>query len=116
MDKKAKRLKRKIRVRKKVFGTEAKPRLCIFRSSRYTYAQIINDDKGEVLINSNTKSLDLGSLSSGCKDAAKKLGEKIAQDAKEKNIDSVVFDRNGFVYHGRVAAVCEGAREGGLKV
>ena len=116
MDKKAKRLKRKIRVRKKITGTEAKPRLCVFRSSRYTYAQIINDEKGEVLANCNTKSIDVGSASSGCKDAAKKLGEEIAKLAKDKNIESVVFDRNGFIYHGRVAAVCEGAREGGLKV
>lgn len=116
MDKKAKRLKRKIKIRKKISGTDAKPRLCVFRSSKYTYAQIISDESGQVLANSSTKSLDVGKASTGCKDAAKILGQEIAKIAKDKKIESVIFDRNGFIYHGRVAAVCEGAREGGLKV
>ena len=116
MDKKASREKRKIRVRKKVQGSAARPRLCVFRSTRYIYAQLIDDDEGKVLGAATSKSIDAGSSSMGGKEAAKKVGMEIAKIAKTKSIDSVVFDRNGYLYHGRIAAVCDGAREGGLKV
>lgn len=116
MDKKASREKRKVRVRKKVNGSQARPRLCVFRSTRYTYAQLIDDAEGTVLGAATTKSIDSGGASIGGKEAAKKLGLEIAKLAKAKNIEAVVFDRNGYLYHGRVAAVCDGAREGGLKV
>lgn len=109
------RLKRKQRVRKRVRGTDAKPRLCIFRSLKYTYAQLVSDESGKVFGSASTKGLSAGERSSGSADAAKVLGQKIAEIAKEKNISSVVFDRNGYVYHGRVAAVAEGAREAGLE-
>jgi large subunit ribosomal protein L18 len=106
--------KRQRRVRKKITGTQTRPRLCVFRSSKYTYAQLISDDEGKVIASTSSKVIGGKSLSG--KGAAKKVGEKIAELAKEKQIESVVFDRNGYLYHGRVAAVCEGAREGGLQV
>ena len=106
------RLKRKTSVRKKVRGTDEQPRLCIYRSLRYTYAQLISDESGNVLASASTKGLASGAS----KEGAKELGAKIAGIAKEKNIEKVVFDRNGFLYHGRVAAVAEGAREGGLTI
>lgn len=116
MDKKASREKRKVRVRKKISGSAARPRLCVFRSTKYTYAQLIDDSEGKIIVAATTKSIDAGSSSTGGKDAAKKVGLEIAKLAKTKNIEAVVFDRNGYLYHGRVAAVCDGAREGGLKV
>ena len=110
------RVKRKVRVRKQVRGTDLKPRLCVFRSLRYIYAQLISDESGKVLGAVSTKALDLGGKSPGSKEGAKLVGLKIAGLAKEKNIATVVFDRNGYVYHGRVAAVADGAREGGLEL
>lgn len=109
------RLNRKFRIQKKVRGTEERPRLCVFRSHKYTYVQIISDDKGEILASATTKSLDKAAKSTKSKESAKALGLKIAEIAKSKKIDKVVFDRNGYVYHGRIAAVAEGAREGGLQ-
>ena len=108
------RLKRKQRVRKRVRGTDAKPRLCVFRSLKYTYAQLISDESGKVFGSASTKGLSAGESSTGGVDSAKALGQKIAEIAKEKKISSVVFDRNGYIYHGRVAAVAAGAREAGL--
>jgi large subunit ribosomal protein L18 len=113
---KAIRDRKRKRVRKKIVGTNARPRLCVFRSLRYTYAQLISDDDGKVLASVSSRSLETDGKARGGKDAAKKVGEQIAALAKEKQIESVVFDRNGYIYHGRVAAVCEGAREGGLQV
>ena len=112
------RLRRKARVRATIQGTQEKPRLCVFRSLRYTYAQLISDDDGKVLASASTKTLEQSggeSKSLSSKDSAKALGMKLAELAKEKNVSKVVFDRNGYVYHGRVAAVAEGAREGGLE-
>ena len=109
------RIKRKKRVRKKILGSAESPRLSVFRSLKYTYAQIICDDTATVLAASSTKMIVEKDTSTGSRAGARALGLKIAELAKEKDIDTVVFDRNGYLYHGRVAAVAEGAREGGLK-
>lgn len=108
------RLRRQKRVRKSVTGTNVKPRLCVYRSLQYTYAQLISDESGLVIGSATTRTLDVGDKGRGSVESAKVLGEQIAKIAKEKSITHVVFDRNGYVYHGRLAAVAEGAREGGL--
>ena len=111
---KAQRLHRHKRVRGKVSGTPERPRLNVFRSETNIYAQIIDDTKGITLVAAN--SLEKGFECEGTKsDAAKKVGMIIAERAKAKGIDTVVFDRGGYVYHGRVKALAEGAREGGLQ-
>lgn len=108
------RLKRKRRIRVNIRGTEERPRLCVFRSSKYTYAQLISDETGTVITSASTKGLSVeGSKRSV--EMAKELGKKIAELAKEKKVERVVFDRNGYIYHGRVAAVAAGAREAGLQ-
>jgi large subunit ribosomal protein L18 len=107
------RKKRKIRIRKKVFGSPERPRLVVFRSNRHIYAQIIDDVKGHTL--AAYSSLNLGENVTLTKETAKKVGMGIAKIAREKNIEKVVFDRNGYLYHGRVKALADGAREGGLK-
>ncbi len=109
------REKRRQRIRNRVRGTEQKPRLCVFRSNRYTYVQLISDESGTVLASASTKVMEQTEKSAGSAVSAKALGLKIAELAKEKNLQQIVFDRNGYVYHGRVAAVAEGAREGGLQ-
>jgi large subunit ribosomal protein L18 len=110
------RLKRQIRVRKKVRGTTERPRLNVFKSSRHIHAQIIDDISGVTLVAASTISPDIKSdlAYSGNVEAAKKVGAAIARKAIEKNIVSVVFDRNGFLYHGRVKALADAARENGL--
>ena len=114
INKKAMRLKRHIRVRGKVSGTAERPRLNVFRSNANIYAQIIDDVNGVTLVSANT--LEKGfEGSTGNAEAAKKVGVTLAERAKAKGIEEVVFDRGGYVYHGRVAALAEGAREGGLK-
>jgi len=106
------RKKRHNRIRSKINGTAARPRLVVFRSLNYTYAQLINDENGTVLGSSS----DLKSKEKSSKvEKATKIGEEIAKVAKEKKIIEVLFDRNGYKYHGRVKAVAEGARSGGLK-
>ena len=111
---KAQRLHRHKRVRGKVNGTSERPRLNVFRSETNIYAQIIDDTKGITLVSAS--SLEKGFECEGTKtDAAKKVGEAIAERAKAKGIDTVVFDRGGYLYHGRVKALAEGAREGGLQ-
>lgn len=105
------RLKKKIRIRKVVSGSEERPRLCVFRSSKHIYAQIINDSTHKTVL--TISSLTLDSKSAG-KELAKEVGIKVAQEANKKGIKQVVFDRNGFIYHGRVQSLAEGAREGGL--
>ncbi len=107
--------RRRVRVRKKIRGTNERPRLCVYRSSRYIYAQLISDETGSVLGAASTRKLELDNASPGSTAGAKVLGTKIAEIAKEKSISTVVFDRNGYLYHGRVAAVAEGAREAGLE-
>lgn len=110
------RQKRQVRVRRKVRGSQERPRLCVFRSAKHIYAQIIEDTSGVTLVSISTvaKSVagDLKTL--GNVDAAKLVGKQIAEQALAKNITQVVFDRNGFLYHGRVKALADAAREAGL--
>ena len=113
-NKKAMRLKRHIRVRGKISGTAQCPRLNVFRSNANIYAQLIDDVNGVTLASANT--LEKGfEGATGNAEAAKKVGLVLAERAKAKGIEVVVFDRGGYLYHGRVAALAEGAREGGLK-
>ncbi len=113
-DTNAQRLKRHKRVRSKISGTPERPRLNVFRSETNIYAQIIDDVAGSTLVSAS--SLEKGFTCDGTKtDAAKKVGQLVAERAKAKGIDTVVFDRGGYVYHGRVQALAEGAREGGLQ-
>ena len=111
---KAQRLHRHKRVRGKVSGTPERPRLNVFRSETNIYAQLIDDTKGVTLVSASSLEKGFEGPGSNC-EAAKKVGEAIAQRAKDKGIDTVVFDRGGYLYHGRVKALAEGAREGGLQ-
>lgn len=113
-DSNAARIKRHKRVRAKIFGTPERPRLCVFRSAKHIYAQIIDDVNGKTLVSASTMEKSFTEYG-GNADAAKKIGELVAERALKAKIDTVVFDRGGFVYHGRVKALAEGAREGGLK-
>jgi large subunit ribosomal protein L18 len=110
------RKKRQVRVRRKVKGSPERPRLCVFRSAKHIYAQIIEDTSGTTLASSSTVVKELGASlkSSGNVDAAKQVGKMIAEQALAKNITQVVFDRNGFLYHGRIKALADAAREAGL--
>lgn len=112
-DKNSVRVRKHLRVRKKVNGTSETPRLCVFRSNKHIEAQIIDDTKGITLVSSSSLALKLERGNNV--EAAKKVGEDVAKKALEKGIESVVFDRAGYIYHGRVAALAEGAREAGLK-
>ena len=105
------------RIRKKISGTNLRPRLAVFRSARHIYVQAIDDDQGNTLGCSSTLAIQksLKKIYSGNKEAAKAVGAEIAKILLEKSISSVVFDRGGFVFHGRVQALAEGAREAGLK-
>ena len=114
MNKNADRRIRHERVRKKVFGTSVKPRLCVYRSTNYIYAQIIDDVNGVTLAAAASNEKDFEGAT-GNKEAARKVGKLVAERAKAKGIDTVVFDRGGYIYHGRVAELAEGAREGGLE-
>ena len=110
----AQRVKRHARVRGKISGTPERPRLSVFRSESNIYAQIIDDVAGNTLCAASTVEKDFEGFG-GNVEAAKKIGNKIAERALAKGIETVVFDRGGYVYHGRVQALAEGAREGGLK-
>jgi len=110
---KAQRIKRHRRVRAKISGTPECPRLNVFRSDLHIYAQVIDDTTGNTLCSASTVEKSFEGFG-GNVDAAKKIGNIIAERAKAKGIEKVVFDRGGFVYHGRVQALAEGAREGGL--
>lgn len=107
------RKKRKMRIRKKINGTAERPRLVVFRSSKHIYAQLIDDLAGATLASASTLSLEGDNIRLNVENA-KLVGKKVAEEAIKKSITSVVFDRNGFVYHGRIKAVADGAREGGL--
>lgn len=106
------RTRRQTRVRRSVRGTAEIPRLTIFRSNKHMYAQVISDETGQTLAASSTLKVGSGS---GNRGAARKVGEQIGELCKERNIERVVFDRNGFLFHGRVKEVAEGARAAGLK-
>ena len=110
----AQRLKRHKRVRAKISGTPETPRLNVFRSEANIYAQIIDDTKGVTLVSASSLDKDVEGYG-GNKTAAEAVGKLLAKRALEKNIENVVFDRGGYLYHGRVKALAEGAREGGLK-
>lgn len=113
-DKNAARLKRHIRVRGKISGTAECPRLAVYRSNKHIYAQIIDDVKGATLVSASSLEAGFEGIGSN-KDAAKKVGKMVAERAVQKGIEVVVFDRGGYIYHGRVSELAEGAREGGLK-
>ena len=116
MKKNASRVRRKKSIRKKLFGTSERPRLSVYRSNKHIYAQVIDDVNGKTLASMSTSSeLIRGEITEKKKtEAAELVGQKIAEKCKELSIKTVIFDRNGFIYHGRVKAVAEGAREGGL--
>ena len=110
----AQRMKRHSRVRSKISGTPERPRLSVFRSENNIYAQIIDDVAGSTLVSAST--VEKGFEGNGSNiEAAKKIGAKVAERALQKGIEEVVFDRGGYIYHGRVQALAEGAREAGLK-
>lgn len=111
------RLKRKKRVRKKIFGTEERPRLSVFRSARHIYAQVVMDTEGKTVVSASTldREVQAHPKFESKTDAAGFVGKLVAQRALDKGIGRVVFDRNGFSYHGRVRAIADGAREGGLR-
>ena len=112
--KEARRKKIKSRIRGKVHGTAERPRLSVFRSNKEMYVQLINDENGTTLASSSTRDKDFAK-SGNKQDQSKQVGLSIAAKASDKGISVVVFDRGGYLYHGRVKAVAEGAREGGLK-
>jgi len=116
MERRESRKKRQVRVRRKVKGSPDRPRLCVFRSAKHIYAQIIEDTTGTTLVSASTVVKEVGGdlPSSGNVAAAKQVGKKIAEQALSKNITQVVFDRNGFLYHGRIKALADAAREAGL--
>jgi len=111
------RQRRKLRIRNKISGTTERPRLSVFRSARHIYAQVVDDTQGRTLASASTLSPDLRGTLGGDKklDAAKKVGALVAKICIEHQIDKVVFDRNGYLYHGRVKALADAAREAGLK-
>jgi large subunit ribosomal protein L18 len=110
------RLKRKSRIRKNLSGTSARPRLSVFRSARHIYAQIVDDLQGITLVAAGTLSPEIKDKLGGLKkkDAAREVGKLLADKAKSKGIEQVVFDRNGFLYHGRIKSLADSCREHGL--
>ncbi|HJV47047.1 MAG TPA: 50S ribosomal protein L18 [Bacillota bacterium] len=116
-DKNQIRKKRHLRVRNKLEGTTIRPRLNVFRSSKHIYAQVIDDAQGVTLASASSLDAELkdGITNGGNVDAAKKVGELVAKRALEKGLSEVVFDRGGYLYHGRIQALADGAREAGLK-
>jgi len=110
------RSRRKVRIRKKLVGSLERPRLVVYRSNRYIYAQVIDDTTGQTLVSSSSLVLaKAGEPLKADKEAATKVGKDLAAKALERQITAVVFDRNGYIYHGRVKALADGARDGGLK-
>ncbi|HRZ86373.1 MAG TPA: 50S ribosomal protein L18 [bacterium] len=111
------RTRRHHRIRSKVNGTEARPRLCVFRSLKHVYAQLVDDNKGITIASASTLDSSFGEDKKSRSNIkfAKEVGKKIAQIAKEKNISEIVFDKSGYKYHGKIKAIAEAARESGLK-
>ena len=107
------RMRRRIRVRKQVSGTGVRPRLCVYRSNRYIYAQVIDDDAGATMASASSQEQDLRSRSL-TRETAAQVGSLIAERARSAGVERVVFDRGGYSYHGRVKALADAAREGGL--
>lgn len=115
VDRKLSREARHLRVRKKISGTTERPRLAVYRSSKNIYAQIIDDVTGRTLVSASSLDKDFALKAGSNKDASKAVGEIVAKRALEKGIKEVVFDRGGYVYHGRIQVLAEGAREAGLQ-
>ncbi|MBP3730832.1 MAG: 50S ribosomal protein L18 [Mailhella sp.] len=110
------RKRRKVHIRKKISGTSERPRLVVYRSNMHIYAQVVDDTIGETLVATSTLSMSKAGQKASCNKAgAESVGKEIARLALENDIHKVVFDRNGYLYHGRIKAVAEGAREGGLE-
>ena len=114
VDTNKKRIKRHKRVRGKIFGTAQKPRLCVFRSLKNIYAQVIDDENGKTLASASSLDKEFNQYG-GNKEAAKLVGQAVAKAALDKGITEVVFDRGGYIFHGRVQELADGAREAGLK-
>ena len=114
IDTNKKRIRRHKRVRGKIFGTAQKPRLCVFRSLKNIYAQVIDDENGKTLASASSLDKEFNQYG-GNKDAAKLVGQAVAKAAMDKGITEVAFDRGGYIFHGRVQELAEGAREAGLK-
>ena len=114
VDKNRKLAKRKAHIRKRISGTPERPRMTVFRSNLHMYVQVIDDVTGNTLVSASTVEADLRGLKNNVADAAK-LGEVVGKRLLEKNIDTVVFDRNGYIYHGIVKAIADGARAAGVK-
>ncbi|MCL5980980.1 MAG: 50S ribosomal protein L18 [Firmicutes bacterium] len=116
-DKNVARKRRHLRVRKKLAGTQVRPRLNVFRSLQHIYAQIVNDEQGQTLVAASSleASVSAGRNSCGNKECARQVGKLVAERALEKGIKTVVFDRGGYLFHGRIKELAEGAREGGLE-
>lgn len=114
-DRNANRIARHKRVRNKVSGTTSVPRLCVFKSNAHIYAQVIDDLKGTTLVSASSLDKDLGLEHTGNKEAAKAVGTLVAKKAIDAGIEHVVFDRGGYIYHGKVKELAEAAREAGLK-
>ena len=112
----AARIRRQVRGRKKIAGTAARPRLVVSRSSRHLFVQVVDDTVGKTVASASTMEADLRSFDGDKTAKAKRVGELVAARAKDAGIEAVVFDRGGNKYHGRVAAIAEGAREGGLSL
>lgn len=110
----AARVRRQVRARKKLVGSAERPRLVVFRSSRHVFVQVVDDAAGTTIASASTMEADLRALDGDKTAKAKRVGELVAERAKAAGIDAVVFDRGGNKYHGRVAAIADGAREGGL--
>lgn len=113
-EKRLRRLRIKRRIRKKVFGTPERPRLSVFRSNRYIYAQLIDDTRGTTLASASSREAEIQAAGGRPIEKSRLVGLKLAERAKAAGIEKVVFDRNGYQYHGNVRALAEGAREGGL--
>jgi large subunit ribosomal protein L18 len=107
------RERRKKRIRKKIFGTQERPRMSIYRSEKHVYVQVIDDSVGKTLV--SISSFEKGRHGKSNKEACTELGKELAGRCKAKSIESVVFDKNGFTYHGRIKALADGARDGGLQ-
>lgn len=113
--KNSRRAKIKMRIRKTIIGTAETPRVSVFRSNKEIYAQIIDDSKGTTLLSASSREKDLAGVKGTKTQIATAVGKALAEKAVKAGIESVTFDRNGYLYHGRVKALAEGAREGGLK-
>ncbi len=112
----AARIRRQVRGRKKISGTAERPRLVVSRSTRHLFAQVVDDTQGKTLVSASTMESDLRSFDGDKTAKAKKVGELLAERAKAAGVEAVVFDRGGNKYHGRIAAIADGAREGGLSL